>query len=266
MDREAKPAGLKNPALFPEKLFDMPLARAPSVENRTLLNPRALSRRIEAGLAKPTGVLKALLKTGELSRSMKSPSLEKVLPVKPGGFRKALLKNGERNCEARSASVETLTLLKPRALSSRISAGVVRPKLLALMKNLLLTSCRTKNPGKKTLEQTKGQGVNVKRLLNLLGGGKKVMRGGPFFMKKLFIWLGLRTPALRNADRADALTGKIGNPSWSLTLLNLLTTLVPLSNNWPDLAAKEIELCNSPINAGVAREAADHPPRGIIPI
>ncbi len=90
--------------------------------------------------AKPTGVLKALLKTGELTLSRKRPSLEKVLPVKPRGFRNALLKNGERNCAARSASVETLTLLNPWALSSRISAGVVRPKLLALMKNLLLTS------------------------------------------------------------------------------------------------------------------------------
>lgn len=173
------------------------------MENRTLLKPIALSRRIEAGLAKPTGVLKALLKTGELSRSMKSPSLEKVLPVNPRGFRKALLKNGERNCAARSASVETLTLLNPRALSSRISAGVVRPKLLTLIKNLLLTSCRTKNPGKKTLEQTKGQGVNVKRLLNLPGGGKKVISGGPLSMKNLLILPGL-IAAFGNADRADA--------------------------------------------------------------
>ncbi len=88
------------------------------------------------------------------------------------------------------------------------------------------------------------------------------MRGGPFFMKKLFIWLGLTTPALRNADRADALTGKIGNPIWCLTLLNLLTTLLPLIRSCPDLAARKIEFCNSPISAGVTWERQTIPRGG----
>ncbi len=45
-------------------------------------------------------------------------------------------------------------------------ASVLHYKLLALMNNPLLIFCRTKNPGKKTFEETNGKGVNVKRWRN----------------------------------------------------------------------------------------------------